>query len=270
MPGSIYMITMSVDQERCIQCYSCIAECPFDLVNLNKEGFPQLRKAAVKKCIQCGHCMAICPTEALDISISPLADSRKVSRKLIPDPEIIENFLLSRRSTRTYKKKVVEHGILEDILNISRYAPSAHNCQPVHWLMVETPEETRRLAGMVVEKMTELKIFPGLIRAWNNGDDKVLRGAPHLAIAHADPADSEHPVEDCTLATSYLELAAHSYGIGACWAGFLMQIAHDHPPLTAALNLPAGHKVYTALMLGYPKTSYQRIPQRRALSVRWK
>ncbi len=264
-------ISFSVDQELCKKCYACIAECPFDLINKDKEDVPQLRKAAVKKCIRCGHCMAVCMADALDISISPLSKSPPVEKALLPAPDSVGHFLTSRRSIRSYKKKGAEHSVLEEILDVSRYAPSAHNCQPVHWIMVEDPAEVRRLAGLVVDYMQSLKLFPGLVRAWDKGIDKVLRDAPHLAIAHADPASSEHPVEDCTLATAYLDLAAHSRGLGSCWAGFLVQAIHfRHQPLLDALNLPDNHKVYTALMLGYPKFSYRHIPQRDPLKVTWK
>ncbi len=264
------MISLNVDQELCKKCYSCILECPFDLINPDKEGFPQLRKAAVKKCIKCGHCMAVCIADALDISISPLAMSPRIDKTLLPSSESVEHFLLSRRSIRTYKKKPADHSTLKRLLKTSRYAPSAHNRQPVHWLMVENPEQTRKLASMVVDWMKELKVFPGLIRAWDQGTDKVLRGAPHLAISHADPGASEHPVEDCTLATAYLDLAAHGFGLGSCWAGFLVQAAHHYQPIITALDLPENHKVYTALMLGYPKFRYRHIPMRDELKVTWR
>ena len=264
------MISISVDQEQCKKCYSCIAECPFELINKDKEGYPLLRKAAIKKCIRCGHCMAVCMADALDITVSPAALSPVVNQSLLPFPEAVEHFLLSRRSIRTYKRKPVEHSTLQRIFEVSRYAPSAHNGQPVHWLMVENPADVHRLAGMVVDWMKELKLFPGLTRAWAKGEDKVLRGAPHMAIAHADPASSEHPIEDCTLATAYLDLAAHSHGLGSCWAGFLVQAAQHYEPLVEALDLPESHQVYTALMLGYPKYRYHHIPQRDEAKITWR
>lgn len=264
-------ISFTVDQEKCRQCYACIQECPFDLINQDKEGLPQLRKAAVKKCISCGHCMAVCVADALDISISPLAESPLVDKSLLPNPEVIKHFLMARRSIRSYKKRVADHSILEKILDVSRYAPSAHNGQPVHWVMIESPAEVERFAGMVVSWMKDLKVFPGLTRAWEKGKDKVLRGAPHLAISHADPNGSEHPMEDCTLATAYLDLAAQSHGLGSCWAGFLVQaFHHGYQPIIDALGLPENHKIYSALMLGYPKFKYRHIPQRDALKVSWK
>ncbi|MEN8190654.1 MAG: nitroreductase family protein [Thermodesulfobacteriota bacterium] len=264
------MITLTVDRELCKQCSSCISECPFDLINFDKEGYPQLRKAAKKMCIRCGHCMAVCSADALDISISPLAESPLVERDRLPAAETVDHLLMSRRSIRTYRKKCADHELLETILDTSRYAPSAHNCQPVHWLMVEDPGEVRRLAGIVVEFMRELKLFPGLLRAWDHGVDKVLRGAPHLAVAHAREHVSEHPLEDCTLAAAYMELAAHSHGLGSCWAGFLVQAARSYEPLIEALDLPENHQVHAALMLGYPKFSYRHIPKRDPVKVQWR
>jgi len=214
--------------------------------------------------------MAVCSTDALDISISPLAESASVDNTLLPDTESVRHFFETRRSIRTYKKKKAAHSTLESILAVSRYAPSAHNKQPVHWIMVEDPKEVQRLSGLVVEFMAGLKIFPGLIRAWDNGVDKVLRGAPHLVITHADVNYSEHPLEDCTLATAYLDLAAHSHGLGSCWAGFLVQAAAKYSPLIEALNIPENHQVYTALMLGYPKFRYRHVPQRDELKVTWR
>ena len=263
-------ISLSVDQEKCINCYSCIAECPFDLINADKEGFPQLRKAALRRCIRCGHCMAVCGNDALDISISPLAGSPLVEKDLLPTPDAVEHLLKSRRSIRTYKKRPADHATLAAILDVSRYSPSAHNCQSAHWIMVEDPLEVKKLAGLVVDYMREIKVFPGLIRAWDQGEDKVLRGAPHLAICHANPSKSEHPVEDCTLSTAYLDFSASSFGLGSCWAGFLVQAFHKHKPLADALALPENHIVYTALMLGYPKFRYRHIPQREDVKVTWR
>lgn len=263
-------ISLSIDQEKCIKCYSCIAECPFDLINPDKEGFPQLRKAALRRCIRCGHCMAVCGNDALDITVSPLAGIASVDKTMLPTPQSVEHLLKSRRSIRTYKKRVADHDTLAAILEVSRYSPSAHNCQSAHWLMVEDPREVQKLAGLVVDYMREIKVFPGLIRAWDQGDDKVLRGAPHLAICHADPGKSEHPVEDCTLSTAYLDLSASSFGLGSCWAGFLVQAFHKYQPLVEALALPENHIVYTALMLGYPKFKYKHIPQRDDLKVTWR
>ena len=110
--------------------------------------------------------------------------------------------------------------------------------------------------------MATNSVFPGVVRNWEKGLDKILHGAPHVAVAHA-PEDGFNPAEDCSLAAAYLELAAYAHGVGACWAGFLMEVAEGCCAIREILGIPEGHGVYAALMLGYPKYRYKRIPKRR-------
>ncbi len=266
------MALITIDHDKCKRDGICISECPFSLIRENKEnGFPEIRAAAERMCIHCGHCLAVCPHQALTFDGVGPADCLPVDKELALDPARIELFLKSRRSIRTYKDKPVDHATLERLLDTARWAPSAKNSQSAHWLMVEDPAEVRRLAGMVVDWFRENNYFPGVVKAWKEGRDMVLRGAPHVAIAHARTDGSLlKPTEDCAIAISYLELAAHAHGVGACWAGFLANGANDYPPLVDALGLPADHKVFGALMLGYPKFRYRRIPQREPLKVEWR
>jgi len=75
---------------------------------------------------------------------------------------------------------------------------------------------------------------------------------------------------DCSIALTYLELAAFSMGLGACWAGWFNFAANHHPPLTEALRLPEGHAVFGAMMLGHPRHGYQRIPPRKEPAIAWR
>jgi len=263
---------ITIDHDKCKRDGICISECPFSLIRESKEnGFPEIRAAAERMCIHCGHCLAVCPHQALTFNGVGPADCLPIDKELAVDPAKIEQFLKSRRSIRTYKDKPVDHATLERLLDTARWAPSAKNSQSAHWLMVEDPAEVRRLAGMVVDWFRENNYFPGVVKAWKEGRDMVLRGAPHVAIAHARTDGSLlKPTEDCAIAISYLELAAHAHGVGACWAGFLANGANDYQPLVDALGLPADHKVFGALMLGYPKFRYRRIPPREAVKVEWR
>ena len=266
------MALLTINHDKCKRDGICIAECPFSLiVESKKTGFPEIRPAAERMCINCGHCLAVCPHQALTLADMTPDLCLPLDKKLAITPEEAEQFIKSRRSIRTYKEQPVEHRILERLLDTARWAPSAKNGQPVHWLMVENPTEVRRLAGMVVEWFRENNYFPGVVKAWKEGRDMVLRGAPHVAIAHAKKDGGLlKPTEDCAIAITYLELAAHAHGIGACWAGFLTNGANDYQPLVETLGLPADHKVYGALMLGYPKFRYRRIPLRDPAKIEWR
>ncbi|MGL1863669.1 MAG: nitroreductase family protein [Pseudodesulfovibrio sp.] len=265
---------MFVDKELCKRCGACFAECPYQLVVEDKEGFPKLRLAAKKTCIACGHCVAICPVQAVTLPEMPVTKELTPEQcaPLVKDARVTqeqaEQFLRGRRSIRAYKDKTIPDDVIADLLDVSRFAPSAKNGQPARWIVTRTPEATRKLAELTVEFMGINNVFPGVIKNWKNGIDKILHGAPHVAIVHA-AEDGLNPAEDCSLAAAYLELAAHARGIGACWAGFLMEVAEGYAPIRELLGLPEGHGIYAAVMLGYPKYRYSRIPRRREVELRW-
>jgi nitroreductase len=68
---------------------------------------------------------------------------------------------------------------------------------------------------------------------------------------------------------SYLELYAPTLGLGSCWAGYFYSAVNAYPPLFQALKLPAKHKAFGAVMVGYPAHRYRRLPQRNAPVVSW-
>ena len=100
------------------------------------------------------------------------------------------------------------------------------------------------------------------------GVDRICRGAPHLIVAHADK-NWGFGAEDTALALSYLELYAPTLGLGSCWAGYFYSAVNAYPPLFQALKLPAKHKAFGAVMVGYPAYSYRRLPARKPPVVSW-
>jgi nitroreductase len=80
-------------------------------------------------------------------------------------------------------------------------------------------------------------VLERLVKAWDEGADVVSRGAPHLIIAHAPKADPS-AASACTIAQTYLELAASAFGLGACWMGLVDMTANTWPPLQRLLALP--------------------------------
>ncbi len=265
---------MFADKDLCKRCGGCAAECPYQLIVEDKEGFPKLRLAARKTCIACGHCVAVCPVQAITLPELPVTPELtpeqcgEVARDLKVSPEMADQFLMSRRSIRTYKDKLIPRETIEELLSVATFAPSAKNGQPAQWIVTSTPEVTQELVEHTVHYMAINNVVPGVIKNWKKGIDMILHGAPHVAIAHASE-DGFHPAEDCSLAAAYLELAAHARGIGACWAGFLMEAAEGCRDLRDRLQIPEGHGVYAALMLGYPKYRYPRIPRRWDAKVKW-
>ena len=262
-----------IDPTKCRKDGICIAECPFRLLDDGGDGVPVPRRAAPKICIRCGHCVAVCPASAISLEGMGPQDCAPIRPEDALSPDQAEQFLRTRRSIRTFRDKPVPRKMLERLLRTAAYAPSAKNHQPTHWTILEKREDVHALAALVIDWMRREKLFPGLVRAFAQGKDQLLHGAPHLLVAHAPedaPGADETVVADCTLAAAYLELAAHANDLGACWAGFVITAAKHDPAVGAFLDLPQGHKVHAALMLGYAKFRYRRIPTRRAPKIAWK
>ena len=52
-----------LEQERCIQCGTCVEECPNGCLTAEDTGV----KHDSVKCMWCGHCLAVCPRDAIMI-----------------------------------------------------------------------------------------------------------------------------------------------------------------------------------------------------------
>jgi len=273
------MPLFEVDPDKCNRDGICVDECPIKIIALkDKDSVPKPVKGAEQLCIHCGHCVAVCPTGALSHQRMRPEDCPPVKKEWRLGPEQAEHFLRSRRSIRTYKDKPVDRETLSRLIEIASHAPSGHNTQPVHWHVVHDRQILQKQIGLVVDWMRDMiKKQPEIagmmhldmvVAAWEMGMDTVCRGAPHVIVAHGH---KDHPMaaDSCVIALAYLELAAPSLGLGSCWAGFYNTAARYWPDLKAAIGLPEGHVSYGAVMVGYPKYRYHRLPLRNKPQVTW-
>ncbi len=274
------MTLITIDEKKCKRDGICVAECPIKILTMKTpESFPQPVPGADELCINCGHCVAVCPHGAFHHQNLQPEDCPEVRKEWLLSPEQAEHFLRNRRSFRTYKDKAVEKETLAKLIDVATYAPSGHNRQPVHWMVLHDKAELKRLTGLVVDWMRYMiKEQPAMagpmhldmiVGAWEAGVDVVCRNAPHLIMAHGDKTDPTTQAS-CTIALTYLELAAQPFGLGACWAGYFNVAATFWPPLQKALALPENHGSFGAMMVGYPKYKYHRLPLRRKARVTWR
>lgn len=273
------MKILTIDERTCNRDGLCAEVCPAGLIDFTGGKFPEPVALAEELCIRCGHCVAICPTGSLSHREMDVAQCPPVSGDLLLSPEQSEQFLRNRRSIRTFRQKPVAREELTRLIEVARYAPSGHNSQGVRWLVLGQRQELRRLAGMVadwmglmLEKMPEFALSLHMdkeLERWHRGVDVVLRNAPALVIAHAEK-DNRMAQASCTIALAYLELAATGMGLGCCWAGYFNAAATTFRPLAEALALPEGHQSFGAMMVGYPKFQYHRLPLRRVPEITWR
>ncbi|MBW1988286.1 MAG: nitroreductase family protein [Deltaproteobacteria bacterium] len=273
------MSILSIDETLCTQDGLCAAECPVGILYLKEGQTPRAVRSAGELCIRCGHCVAVCPTGAFNLKGMAAADCPPVRKEWKLSPEAAEHFLRSRRSVRNFKDAPADKDALAELIRVASHAPSGHNSQPVSWIVVHEREKVRQLAGMVVDWMRWMlehmedqarAMHMDLVAAsWDRGDDRVLRDAPHLVVAHA-PKAFPPSAAACTLALGYLELYAPALGLGTCWAGYFTAAATYWPPLAEKLALPEGNAVFGAVMAGIPKWGYHRLPLRKKPKIEWK
>ena len=125
------------------------------------------------------------------------------------------------------------------------------------------------LAALPSKASAAVLFFRGIVDrtvdSWEAGIDIICHDAPHIIVAHAP----EGRRRDCTIALAYLELAAPPLGLGACWAGWLDAAANNWESLQQYLELPEGHTCCGAMMIGYAKYRYHRIPLRDEAQITW-
>jgi nitroreductase len=242
------------------------------------DSLPLPTSVAEEMCSRCGHCVAVCPQGALSHTAMTPKQCPPIQRGWLLDQERVEHFLRSRRSIRNYKNKKVDRELLTKLIDIARFGPTGGNSQPVQWRVIYDTEEVRLLTERIFDWLSHsmndpkeeslAKKFNHTLASWERGEDSISRGAPHLIVTHAHK-DSPGALSACTIALTYLELAAPSLGLGACWSGFLHESSKVWGPIQKALRLPEEHECFGAMMIGYPKYNYQRLPLRNEPMISW-
>ena len=226
----------------------------------------------------CGHCESICPDSALKHSQLPEMKPIRHDKLKEVTSENIAEYFRSRRSIRAFLPKKVDKEILEEVIDIVRYAPTGVNRQMNRWVIVGDQQTIHRLGeGVITWMKTMIPVNPelakrlnfvGLVTAFERGNDVICRNAPHLVIGYTDASYSTGP-KDNTIAASHLELLLPAFGLGGCWAGYLMVALQYSPDLKKLIGLDDSYTVHSALMIGYPKYRYLKTPHRKESQVNW-
>jgi nitroreductase/NAD-dependent dihydropyrimidine dehydrogenase PreA subunit len=274
------MITIEVDKRTCSGDGKCIEICPMHILKMNeKERVPEFIPGAGEACINCGHCFAFCPRGSIKLSTMDVKDALRLDYANLPSPAQVELLLKGRRSIRRYKDEPVTKELIEKLLDIARYAPSGINRQPVSWIAVMGKDKIHDLGGLIVEWIeglledkNQLAVsfrFDRLVQAWKNADDLICRSAPCIVIAYGIKDDQMVP-QSCTIAATYLELAAFGFGLGACWAGYVNMAINMSDKIRKFTGLSSHATAGAVMMIGHPKYRYNRIPMRNPAKISWK
>jgi nitroreductase/NAD-dependent dihydropyrimidine dehydrogenase PreA subunit len=286
-----------VTPEKCTGCGFCADECPAGIFTL--EPAPGGGRVALAGdpglCSSCGHCVAICPEGAVVHEGLP-ADGFEDGPSVAIAPDAMRSFLLSRRSTRAFKKRPVPGELIEQLIEVGTHAGTASNAQTENFIVIRSPELLTELEGMVIDvlwnrlrllgsgvgrmlarlKYGEEAVKQSMLyyeryktrRETGQTEGMIFRGAPALIAVHGLRANLSAR-ENCAIAARNMEMLAKSLGLGTCWAGFLLVAAGMTDKIAHRLGIPDDRNIYSAIMLGYPKHEYRKRIPRRQREVRW-
>ncbi len=254
----------SVNTTKCLHCGLCVSGCVCGLLKLSVEGVPYVESSRQTSCVHCGHCVAVCPEGA--ITLDGIASNMLEAAASPLSEALLAQILKARRAIRNFQASDIDDALLKKAFSLAAYAPTAHNARQVAYIVINGRSKVEKLLQATVRLMEEHNIYPGHTRNVRSGHDTLFRGAPCLILIHAPERILSET--DCATAASYLELALPSLYLGSCWAGMLIEsCAYGLPE---GLCLPAGHKLYGALMVGKPDVAYRRIPFRSEPKVTWR
>ena len=152
------MVQISVDSRTCNGCGACTLVCTGHVYTMAES-----KKVEVTQiCWKCGHCVAACPVEAIDHSEYPLSVCPPINGDSVVKYEDLIGTFRERRSTRVFKKRRAEsRDILQELLEIGRYAPTGSNSQSIDWLVMNNPGTIRELSIRTVRVLANTG---GLVR----------------------------------------------------------------------------------------------------------
>lgn len=170
--------------------------------------------------------------------------------------EAIE-MLKERRSVRKYKNEKVDRKTMEEIVEISRWAPSWANFQIARYTFVDTPETIKKLETEGVKGFTynidTLKNAKGVsVLSFVKGKSGKLSGDEQTTAK-----TNAWEAFDAGIACQTFCLAAHAKGVGTCIFGVI-----DDESISEIVNLPEEETVAALIVYGYPDGEVKATPRK--------
>ena len=152
----------------------------------------------------------------------------------------MENFLellKQRRSSRVFTDELIDKEAVCNLMKAALMSPSGHRINPWEFILVE-----------------DKAVLKALSKSKEHGAG-LLEGAAMAVVVLGDTTKTDVWIEDCSIATIILQLAAEDLGLGSCWVQIRRRkdadgnVAEDN--VRSLLNIPAHYAVLSIVALGH-------------------
>lgn len=157
----------------------------------------------------------------------------------------LDSVIKGRRSIRKYQSRDIPDPVIEDLLDLGRYAPSSMNGQPWYFIVVRNDKTKRRLVEI---KNRYCPAEKSMYKA------DFVRDAPVVIVVCVDHERSfNREVENAVLATAHILLGAYEKGLGSVYmSAYKRDDAHISEEIRQTLAIPGSVDPITMIPLGYP------------------
>ncbi|MGC6173120.1 nitroreductase family protein [Lacrimispora sp. 38-1] len=148
------------------------------------------------------------------------------------------DILKSRRSIRKFQNREIEQDKIDKILKSALLSPSSRSIRPWEFITITNGEIIKQLS---LSKGT---------------GSHFLAGAPLAVAVIADHTLSDVWIEDTSIASTIIQLAAQDLGLGSCWIQIREryyteeETAGDY--IRKVLGIPGQYSVECLIAIGYP------------------
>ena len=177
-----------------------------------------------------------------------------------------------RRSIRRFKPDAIPRAVLEEVLDMAIWAPSAMNRQAWHFIVIQG-EKVAAMKEIFADAFQDIKprlekVFakkPKIIAATQEFFE-TYGGAPVFIFAYCGkaPDGKTWDVPSTAVAVQNLQLAIHAAGLGSTWTD---GIIGKEKEINAALGVE-DKKLLCVLPVGYPDQT-PKVPPRKDGVIEW-
>ena len=147
-------------------------------------------------------------------------------------------FILSRRTVRTFSPRSVEKEKIMTLIELAHNAPSAGNLQPWRFIIVEDPAIQEALMEVSYEQEW-IYNAPALVA--------VIADIERCKLQYGDRGYL-YAIMSTSAAIENFLLGAHALGLSGVWVSGFIQKEVD-----SILNVPSGFMTLALIPIGYPK-----------------
>lgn len=145
--------------------------------------------------------------------------------------------LKNRRSIRKYLPKPVESDKIDQLLQAALMSPASKRSNPWEFIVVQD--------NNMLAKLAECRPH----------GSQMLAGAPLAIVVLADTTKSDVWIEDASIASIIIQLAACDLGLGSCWVQIQFrqkdELISSEEYIRQLLGIPSHFTVLNVISIGY-------------------